>query len=248
LTRPNVQDFFDRYYVPNNLTIAIVGDVNPAEVKRLAKTYFGRYQASPKPPQVKVVEPPQTETREVNLQLRSQPWYLEGYHAPAFRDPDYMIYDTIGSILSSGRTSRLYRSLVEQQQVALTAQGFTGFPGNKFPNLMLFYALTAPGHSVDEVEKALRSEIERLKTEPVSKEELERVKAQAQAGLLRSLNSNMGMAQSLLEYEVKTGTWRNLFKAPDQIAAITATDVQRVAQAAFTPQNRTIGRILPKAE
>ncbi|EKQ69288.1 putative Zn-dependent peptidase [Leptolyngbyaceae cyanobacterium JSC-12] len=246
LTRQDVQQFFDRYYVPSNLTIAIVGDVRPAEVKRLATIYFGRYKAQPKPPQVTAVEPPQTETREVTLKLKSQPWYLEGYHVPAFNDPDTVIYDMIGDILSSGRTSRLYKSLVETKQLALSAQGFTGFPGNKFPNLMLFYALTAPGHTVEEVGTALQAEIERLKTEPVTSEELERVKTQARAGLLRSLNSNMGMAQALLEYEVKTGDWRNLFKQLDRIAAVTPADIQRVAKATFTSQNRTIGRILPK--
>jgi predicted Zn-dependent peptidase len=245
LTRENVQDFFDKYYVPNNLTIAIVGDVNPAEVKRLATIYFGRYKAGAKPPQVTVVEPPQTETREVTLRLKSQPWYLEGYHTPAMNQPDAILYDMIGDLLSNGRTSRLYKSLVETKQIALNAQGFTGFPGDKHPNLMLFYALTAPGHTADEVGAALRAEIERLKTEPVAAEELERVKTQARAGLLRSLNSNMGMAQALLEYEVKTGSWRNLFQQIDRIAAITPADIQRAAKTAFTPENRTIGRILP---
>jgi len=160
--------------------------------------------------------------------------------------PDHVVYEMIGSILSDGRTARLYKNLVEKQQIALNAQGFSGFPGDKFPNLMLFYALTAPGHSVDEVATALRTEIDRLKTEPVSAQELDRVKTQARAGLLRSLTSNMGMSQSLLEYEVKTGSWRNLFKELDQIAAVTPADIQRVATATFTPQNRTIGRLLPK--
>lgn len=246
LTRQDVQQFFDTHYVPNNLTIAVVGDVNPREVQRLAKIYFGRYPARPTPPDVTAVEPNQTETKEVTLRLPSQPWYLEGYHRPAVNHPDDPVYDMISDLLSSGRTSRLYKSLVEKQQVALTAQGFSGFPGNKFPNLMLFYALTAPGRSVDDVAAALRSEIERLKTEPVSAQELDRVKTQARANLLRSLDSNMGMAELLLEYEVKTGSWRNLFKVIDQIAAVTAADIQRVAQSTFTNQNRTIGRILPQ--
>jgi predicted Zn-dependent peptidase len=246
LTRQDVQQFFDQYYVPNNLTIAIVGDVNPAEVKRLAKLYFGRYAAKSKPPVVTLQEPPQTATRSVTLNLPTQPWYLEGYHAPAFRDPDYLIYAMMGSILSDGRTSRLYKSLVEQQQVALTAQGSTGFPGDKFPNLMLFYALTAPGRTVDQVATALRAEIDRLKTDPVSAAELERVKNQAKAGLLRSLNSNMGMAQALLDYEIKTGSWRNLFQEIDRIATITPADIQRIAKATFTAENRTIGKLLPK--
>ncbi|MGA7935804.1 MAG: pitrilysin family protein [Kovacikia sp.] len=246
LTRQDVQTFFETHYAPNNLTIAIVGDVNPTEVKRLAATYFGRFTAKPAPPEVIAAEPPQTETREVTLTLNSQPWYLEGYHAPALKNPDHVVYDIIGDILSNGRTSRLYKALVEKQQIALTAQGNTGFPGNKFPNLMLFYVMTAPGHRVDEVAQSLKTEIDRLKTEPVSAQELDRVKTQSRANLLRSLTSNMGMAQSLLEYEVKTGSWRNLFREIDQIEAVTVQDIQRVAQATFVPQNRTIGRLLSK--
>jgi predicted Zn-dependent peptidase len=147
-------------------------------------------------------------------------------------------------LLSDGRTSRLYKSLVEEQRLALSAQGFSGFPGEKYPNLMLFYALTAPGHTVDEVAAALRKEIDSLKTQPVSTTELDRVKTQARADLLRSLDSNMGMAQLLLEYEVKTGSWRNLFKQLEEIAAVTPADIQQVAKRTFTAENRTIGRLL----
>ena len=248
LSRADVQQFFETYYAPNNLTIAVVGDVNPTEVKQLAQLYFGRYQAKPAPPTVTAVEPPQQQTREVTLKLPSQPWYLEGYHRPAINHPDHVVYQIIGSLLSDGRTSRLYKSLVEQKQIALSAAGFSGFPGEKYPNLMLFYSLTAPGHTVEQVEAALREEIERLKQEPVSEQELERVKTQARAGLLRSLDSNMGMARNLVEYEVKTGDWRNLFKELDAISAVTQEDIMRVAKGTFTPENRTIGRILPSGE
>jgi predicted Zn-dependent peptidase len=248
LTREDVQLFFDTHYVPSKLTIAVVGDVKPAEVKRLAEIYFGRYQAKPSSTNQIPPEPQQTETREVTLRLPSQPWYLEGYHRPAINHPEEVVYELIGSILSDGRTSRLYKSLVVEKQVALGAQGFSGYPGDKYPNLMLFYALTAPGHSVEEVATALRAEIDRLKTEPVSAQELDRVKTQARAGLLRSLNSNSGMAELLLEYEVKTGSWKNLFQELDAIANITPADIQRVANATFQPSNRTIGRLLAKHE
>lgn len=244
LTRENVKDFFETYYVPNNLTVVIVGDVNPDEVKRFAEIYFGRYSAKAKPPQLNIVEPPQTEAREITLKLKTQPWYFEGYPIPALNDPDSVIYDLISSLLSDGRTSRLYKSLVEEQKIALAAQGSNGYPGNKYPNLMFFYAMPAPGHTVDEVATALRREIERFKTELVSETELERVKTQAKAGLLRSLDSNMGMAFALAEYEVKTGSWVNLFEELEKIDAITAQDIQRVAQTMFRPENRTIGRLL----
>lgn len=246
LTRQDVTQFFETHYTPNNLTIAIVGDVNPAEVKRLAQIYFDRYKPKPAPPEVVAVEPPQTQQQEVTLKLQSQPWYLEGYHRPALSHPDDVVYEAIASILSDGRTSRLYRTLVEEKKLALTAQGINGFPGDKFANLILFYALTAPGRSIEEVAPALRAEIDRLKTQPVSTQELDRVKTQARADLIRSLDSNMGMAEALLEYEVKTGTWRNLFKQVDAIAKITPADIQRVAKATFTNENRTIGRILPQ--
>lgn len=246
LTRENVRNFFDLHYVPSNLNVAIVGDVNPKEVKKLAKIYFGRYKVKQKPPRLNVVEPTQAETREVTMELPSQPWYIEGYHRPAMNHPDSVIYDMITSILSDGRTSRLYQSLVEKQQVALVARGFSGYPGSKYPHLILFYAMTAPNSNIDEVGAALQAEIERLKTELVSEQELQRVKTQARAGMLRSLDSTMGMASALLDYEVKTGSWQNLFKELDIINAVTREDIQRIAQKTFVPENRTIARLLSK--
>jgi predicted Zn-dependent peptidase len=243
----DVSQFFSTYYAPNNLTVAIVGDVDPTEVESLATVYFGRYQAQPKPPQVKAVEPVQQETKEVTVEFPSQPWYLEGYHIPALTAAEYPVYEVMAGLLSSGRTSRLYQSLVEKQQVALSAEGFSGFPGNKYPNLMLFYALTAPGNSVDDVAIALRKEIERLKTEPVSEAELERVKTQLKAALVRTLDSNMGMARLLAEYDAKTGSWRNVFEQLEAIAAVSAADIQTVARATFVPENRTVGRLLPSS-
>jgi len=244
LTRQDVEEFFQTYYTPNNLTIAIVGDVDPKEVKRLAQIYFGRYPKQPKPPQLEIIEPQQTQPREVELTLTSEPWYLEGYHRPSVNDADDAVYDVITSILSGGRTSRLYQSLVEEQQIALIAQSYSGFPGNKYPNLIIFYALTAPNHNVGEIEEAMGMEIERLKTELVTEEELDRVKTNAKANLLRMLETNQGMAQLLAEYEVKTGSWQNLFTYLDALEKVTPADVQRVAQETFTPENRTIGRIL----
>ncbi len=244
INRKDVDQFFRAYYGPSNLTIAIVGDVNPAQVKQLAQTYFGGFPKTAAPPKVTLVEPAQTATKEVTLKLKSQPWYLEGYHRPAVNHPDAVVYDAISSILSAGRTSRFYQKIVQEEKVALQAESFNGFPGDKYPNLIMFYALTAPGHTVDEVQTSIQREINRLVKQPVDRAELDRIKTQARAGLLRSLDSNSGMAEALMEFENKTGSWRNLFKQIDQIAAITPADIQRVAQATFTPQNRTIGRIL----
>ncbi|BDA39393.1 M16 family metallopeptidase [Candidatus Atelocyanobacterium thalassae] len=248
LTRKDVQDFFNIYYGPNNLTISIVGDVKFEQVRNLAEVYFGRYPSKAEPPKISVVEPKQTEAREITLNLDSQPWYLEGYHVPSLDHPDNVVYQVISNILSSGRTSRLYKSLVEDKQVALVAQGLSGYPSDKYPNLMLFYAQTSPQASVEEVAKALSLEIEKLKVQPVSEQELEKAKNKLRASLLRSLDSNLGMARALVEYEVKTGKWHNLFSQVQALEAVTAEDIERVAKITFRSENMTVGRILPKRQ
>jgi predicted Zn-dependent peptidase len=242
LTRQNVRDFFEKYYTPENITMAIVGDVDPAEVKRLAQLYFSRFaQGSLNLPQLPA-EPPQTQVQTVTLTRQTQPWTVLAYHIPAITDPDYVIYEMLGNVLSEGRTSRLYQNLVEKQ-LAIVSRGFTGYPNDKYPNLMVFYTLPAPGQTVETVETALTQELENLKQEPVSDRELDRVKNQIRANLLRSLQSNSGLAAQLAEYEVKTGSWQNLLTQLDKIQAVTPADLQRIAQQTFRPENLTLGRL-----
>jgi predicted Zn-dependent peptidase len=246
VTRPEVRAFFDKYYGPGQMTGVIVGDVDFEQVKTMADQYFGRLKAKPKPPQVKVVEPPQTAPREVNLKLPSQPIYLEAYHRPGMNHPDAPVYDAIAGILSSGRNARLYKALVEEKKLALGADVSNGFPGDKYPTLILLDAATAPGVALDQVEAALHGELDRLVREPVTAAELDRYKAQSKVGFLGLLDSNSGLASLLAEYEVKTGDWRNAFREAEQVEAITPADIQRVAKATFRSENRTIGRILPQ--
>ena len=245
LTRLDVRDFFDTYYGPGNLTAAVVGDVDPQEVKRLAEIYFGRFEARPEPPDVIRQEPVQQQEKEITVRLESQPWYFEGYHVPSMTDPDAQVYEAINRLLSSGRTSRFYQSMVEGTEIALSAQSIYGFPGDRFPTLMLLYALPSPGHDLDDMATAIHQELDRLKNQAIAPEDLERVKTQARASRLRLLDSNQGMANSLAEYQVKTGDWRNLFQELDRIAAITPEDIQRVARKTFKASNRTICRLLP---
>jgi predicted Zn-dependent peptidase len=244
IERKDIQKFFQTYYTPSSLTFALVGDVNPQQVKQLAEVYFGRYQSGSKPPHVTAVEPPQTKMKEVTLKYPSEPIYLEGYHMPELKNPEYPIYEVISALLSYGRTSRLYRSLVEQKQVALAAEGFASFPGDKYANLLVVYALSARDRTLDELAQSIDTELERLKSEPVSAVELDRVKTQLKAELVRSLDSNLGMANLLAEYEAKTGDWRNVFKELDAIEAVTPADIQRIAKATFIPTNRTIARLI----
>lgn len=242
-TRRDVQAFFDTYYGPSNLIAAIVGDVDPVQVKQFAEAYFGRYESRAIPPELVVNEPAQTEPRSFTLELVSQPWYLEGYHRPGIKDSDHVVYAMINSILTGGRTARLYKSLVEPG-LALDVGSANGFPGDKESTMLLLYGLTAPGHTVDDIAVGIAVELKRLQVEPVDKVTLDRVKTQARAGLLGQLDSNDGMASLLSEYQAKTGDWRNVFNELQAIEAVSAADVQRVAKVAFRPENRTIGKLV----
>ena len=146
-------------------------------------------------------------------------------------------------LLSSGRTSRLYRALVRDKQIAAAASGFRGFPGNKYPNLFAFFGVPTPGHTPEEMQAAIRVEIERLKTEDVPDEELEMVKTRTRANLIRRLDSNQGLANQLGTYQARSGDWRELFRDVDQVHKVTKADVRRVANATFVETNRTVGMI-----
>jgi predicted Zn-dependent peptidase len=241
LSRPEAEAFFQTYYGPANLTVAIVGDVHPEDIRRLAERYFGRLEGGPKPPPVRTVEPPQRGERRVTLQDPAQPFVLFGYHKPDVHHPDSAILDAVTDIMGVGRTSRLYERLVKKDRVAAYASAFQGYPGDKYPGLFMFYAVPAQGRNYEDSMTAMDAEIERLKKEPVSAAELAKAKTRARAALIRSLASNSGLARELATYQVITGDWRNLFKRLERIDAVTVNDIQRVANAYFTIQNRTVG-------
>ncbi len=243
LTRSEAEAFFKKFYLPSNLTVAIVGDVNPQEVIELAQRYFNQIPSGPKPDPVETVEPPQLGERRVIMQDQAQPFVLIGYHKPSINHSDNAVFDAITEIVGIGRTSRLYKSLVKEKKIAVAASGFPGMPGNKYPSLFLFYAVPARGRTNQECEEAIYAEIDKLKNEPVLPEELEKAKTRSRAGLIRQLASNSGLASQLTFYEVITGDWRNLFKQLDDIDRVTAEDIQRVAKKYFTTKNQTVGII-----
>ena len=243
MTRSEAKAFFQKYYVPSNLTLAIVGDVRVEEIRSLAETYFGRIPGAPKPDPVETVEPPQPGQRRVVVEDPSQPWVVTGYHTPDINHADNAVFEAISDILGTGRTSRLYKSLVKEKKIAVNASAFQGFPGSKYPGLFVFFTTPARGHTTQECEEALSAEIERLKTERVSPQDLEKFKTRSRASVVRALASNRGLARQLTFYEVVTGDWRNLFKQLDEIDRVTAQDIQRVAREYFTSKNSVVGVI-----
>ncbi|MEE8526759.1 MAG: pitrilysin family protein, partial [Thermoanaerobaculia bacterium] len=246
-TATDAEDFYRKYYVPSNMVTAIVGHVDADAVLPIIEKYFGRRPAGPKPPELRTVEPPQIAEKTVVLEDPAQPIYAEMYHKPSALHADQAVYDAIDDILSNGRTSRLYRSLVRDQKIAAFSGSFSSFPGRKYPSLWLAFAVPSKGHGNEEVQAAIRAELERLKAEPVSDGDLQRFRTRSKATLLRRLRSNFGLATQLATYHNLHGDWRQLFREIDRIELVTKDDIQRVARETFVPTNRTVGMIVTAA-
>jgi predicted Zn-dependent peptidase len=239
ITATEAMDFHKKYYIGANIVVSVVGDVKAAEAMPMLEKYFSRIPAGPKPQEMTTVEPKQFAEKTVVVRDASQPIFIEGYHRPDYRDPDAAVYDAISDILSNGRVSRLYRSLVRDQQIAAEAEGESPFPGDKYPGLFIFFAAPLPGHTPAEMRDAIHKEIDKLKTADVSDEELAMFKTRTRADLLRGLGDNQGLANALTEYQTRFGDWRELFRQLDRVDKVTKADIRRVANQVFVPGNRT---------
>lgn len=243
ITATEAMAFHKKYYAGGNIVVAVVGDVDTKTALPMLERYFGRVPTGPKPEEMTTVEPKQFAEKSVVIREQTQPFYIEGYHRPNYRDPDDAVYDAISDIMSNGRVSRLYRSLVEKQQIAAAAAGFSPFPGEKYPSLFAFYAVPLPGHTPAEMRDAIHKEIEKLKTTDVTDAELEMFKTRARADLLRGLADNQGLAGSLAEYQTRYGDWREIFLQLNKIDKVTKTDIRRVANEVFVASNCTSAEI-----
>ena len=242
-TMTDAEKFYRTYYIPSNMVTAIVGDVKAETLIPLLKTYFGRIPAVNPSPPLRTTEPPSTAEKTVILKDPAQPFYVEGYHKPAVTHEDQPIFDAIDDILTNGRTSRFYRSLVRDKKVAVAAGSFGAYPGEKYPHLWTAYAVPARGVANETVQKAIREELHRLQTEDVTDEELAKFRTRAKASLVRSLGSNLGLAMSLTDYHTLFGDWRELFRYIERFDKVIKSDIRRVANHTFVASNRIVAMI-----
>ncbi len=225
------------------MVVAVAGDIKPDQALPILEKYFGRLPSRPQPDEITTAEPAQNSERKVILKDRSQPIYIEGYHRPDYRSKDDAVFDAISDLMSEGRTSRLYRSLVRDKKIASFSEGLTGYPGIKYPHLFAFLAVPLPGHTNQEMADAIHSEIEKLKKEDVTDDELKMIKTRSKANLIRGLADNEGLATQLATYQTRYGDWRELFKSVDRIDQVSKADIRRVANEVFVDTNRTVGVI-----
>jgi len=244
ITRTDAETFFRTHYVPASMVTAIVGDIHPRTLIPLLDARFGRIPARPPAPPLRTVEPAQVAAKRVTLTDPAQPQVLVSYHRPAVTHPDDAVFEAIDDVLTGGRTSRLYRTLVRDQKLALEVESFSGLPGEKYPNLWTVLAAPAIGVSGERVLAAIDGELERLAREDVADAELAKFRARARAALVRSLGSNQGLANALAHYQMLHGDWRELFREIDRFDRVTKADVRRVAAAALRPTNRTVAMLV----
>lgn len=248
ITRRDVENYFRKYYAPSNLTAAIVGDVNPEEVFRLAELYFGRIPSLPKPEAVRTQEPEQWGERRFQVSAKAEPLLVVGYHRPGINHKDRFVFEAVSTILGNGHSSRLHQALVEKKKVAVEIGSFNGWPGEKFPHLCVFYAVPARGHSSEECLRALDEEIEKVKSEPVTGDELAKFKNMTKKRLIDSMKTNAQLAALLTRAEVLLGGWQRMFDEMQEVEVVSPADIRRIARTFLVRKNRTIGEIVPEED
>jgi zinc protease len=245
ITPAEIRAFYRTYYVPNNALLVVVGDFKAAEVLAKVRATFGAVPRGAEPPPVLAVEPPQSSERRLTVQRPAElPIVYLGYPVPNQKSPDAAALELLSVVLSGGRTSRLYRDLVHERQLALEAGGDYSYFALD-PSLFWFWATPLPGQTAETLEKELLGHMERLKREPVSDIELIRAKNQIESAFVFQEDSIHRRASLLARFELIGGYARQ----DDYLAsirAVSAADLQRVAGAYFQDDKKNVGILLPK--
>jgi predicted Zn-dependent peptidase len=239
LTRTDADKFFSDFYAPNNATLAVVGDVNPAEVISLAEKYFAGWKAKEIPVTPITREPAQTAEKRVNVFAKAQPMIKLAFHNPGLASPDMPPLIMLSEILSNGKTARFYRDLVEGSQVALYAQSGPIAPGIRYPSLFIIAAAPKAPHTMEELETAIWAEIDRLKKEPPTEWEMQRVINNYEADMVKQLEGSHDLSNNLAINQQILGDWKFDWKLMEKLRALKPEDVSAAARKYFTRANYT---------
>jgi predicted Zn-dependent peptidase len=240
LTRTDAEKFFSDFYAPNNATLAVVGDVKPAEVISMAEKYFAGWKARDIVPASITKEPPQASEKRINVFVKAQPALRMAFHNPGLNDPDMYPLIMLSEILSSGKTARFYRNLVEGSQLALYAQASSMTPGIRYPSLFLVSASPKAPHTMEELETAVWAEIDLLKKEPPTPWEMERVINNYEADMVKQLEGSHDLSSNLSINQEILGDWKIDWKITEKLRALKPEDVSAAARKYFTRGNYTV--------
>lgn len=240
LTRTDAEEFYRQFYVPNNATLAVVGDVNASEVIKLAEKHFGGWQRRELPDRTYTKEPPQKSEKIINVFFKAKPAVRVGFKNPGMDHPDIFPLIMASEVLSNGKTARFYRNLVEGKQLALYAASGASTPGNRYPSLFVLVGAPKAPHTPEELDAAMMEEIARLKTEPPTQWELDKILNNYEAEMIKQLESNSGLGMNLAQNEQIMGDWRYDWKVGAELRKVKPEDIVRVAEKYLTRDNRTV--------
>ncbi len=248
MTVKDVRDWYQRWYVPNNATLVVVGDVVPREVFALAKQYFEPVPARPLTRSRPPAEPPQTDLRQAQVSAPAEvPYVLLGFHTPVLtKKEEWEPYalDVLSGVLDGGASARFSRLLIREQQIAAGVDSDYS-AASRFPGTFNISGIPGQGHNLDELKAAILAQIERIKREPVTPEELKRVKTQVVARQVYSRDSVFSQAMLIGTLETVGLSWRLIDEYVDRIGAVTAQQVQDVARKYFVDGNMTVVTLNP---
>ena len=243
----DLERYFKTYYAPNNCVTVISGNVKFNDIKKLAEKYIEPIPAQPEPPKVNIVEPPQEGERRVMIQKDVATPYLGiAWHVPNAKHEDYYALNILGDILTSGRSSRLYSSLVDKKQLA--TQLFTNFGESFDPGLFVIAGVTAKNVNETDLEKAIYEELDKIKKEGVTEPELQKIKNQKLMEFYGQIETINGKSNNIGTYEVFFGDYKKMFDAPASYNKVTPDDIKRVTIKYFTKNNRTVGVLKSNTE
>jgi len=244
-TMNDLKTHFRTGYAPNNCVMVVVGDVSFKEVLSLAKKYIEPIPRQDPPPPVRTKEPEQLGERRVVVKRTAQlPIEAVAYHVPEARNPDDTALSVLQTVLTHGQSSRLYRRIVDKEQLALAVNAFQ--QPTLDPGLIVFFLRPRSGIDPRRPEQALFEELDRLGTTPVPEPELRKAKNQLLADHYRQLKTIAGRANLLGEYEVLYGDHSLLFSVDKRVESVTSADVERVASQYLGEKNRTVALLVPE--
>lgn len=245
LTRRQATEYFRDYYGPRNAVAAIVGDVDAGRVRRLAEEYFGPIAPGRQAPPVRASEPAQAGERRINVAFDAEPRLMIGWRVGSGFHPDAPALTMLASVLTGGRSTRLYQRLIAEDQSAVHVAAYLG-PGFSYPRLFTISAVPKTPRTTDEIEAAIYDEIAKIKAAPPDPGVLVRIRNQLRASEFRRLSSNLELAMQIAESEASFGDWSETFRLSRRIAEVTPQDVQRVAIQYLNDGSRTVATMVRK--
>jgi len=237
----DLDDFYRRFYTPDQLTIAVVGDVKTSDVIALVEKNFGDWQTPSVPPNHITEEPPATGPRQVTVRFEAEPQLIISYPLPNYPERDHFLSDGLENLLVGGMTARLNRTLVQRKKLATGISIYTNYPGNRYAPLFMIFATPRHPTTNAQLKSAIESELEKVKKDPIADWELEKVRSSVEMAVLSTLQNNGGLADTLASFQTLYGDWRYLTRYQKEINAMTAADLQAAARRIFIPAKQVAG-------